>query len=122
VGGAGGFPPLVMNPGTPMIGGDFHMVTPPPAPPAGPPPFATFDFLSGLYIFFKPIWKHPSLYGATVAKGTDIGSGIPHIGPPSVTLPLEIAFSSSKAHFASVQYKAGVCPPALAGRPCPENH
>src|SRR5262249_18287707 len=107
-------PHLVMKHWDPMLGVDFHMVNLPPAPPAGPSPYATFYFLSGLYIFFKPIWKHPSLYGATVAKGTDIGSGIPHIGPPSVTLPLEIAFSSSKSHFASVKYKADVGPPALA--------
>jgi hypothetical protein len=32
-------------------------------------------------------------------RGTDIGMMIPHIGPPSITLPIEILLSGSKSHF-----------------------
>jgi hypothetical protein len=42
-----------------------------------------------------------------MVRGTDIGPLIPHVGPPSLTLILEILFSGSKSHFgvASVQVK-----------------
>jgi len=115
----------VMKHWDPMLGMDFHMgyspiATPPPlAPvPTGPYPFATMQFTSGLYIFFKPLWKQVTFYGVSVEKGTDIGSGIPHIPlmPPIgiiVELPAIIAFSGSKSHFYSATYKVTDKNPAL---------
>jgi len=99
-------PHFVMKHWDPMIGIDWHMPTIPPKPPTPPPaPYPTFMFVSGMYIFFKPLWKHVSLYGVTVEKGTDIGALIPHFpGVPSASLPLEIVFSSSKSYFGSSKY------------------
>jgi hypothetical protein len=37
-------------------------------------------------------------------KGTDIGPLIPHVGPPSNLIPLEMVFSSSKSHFSTSRY------------------
>lgn len=116
----------VMKHWDPMIGCDFHIgysvvATPPPAPPlpTGPYPFLTMSLTSGLYIFFKPLWKQVTLYGVSVEKSTDIGSGIPHIPlmPPIgviAELPLVIAFSSSKSHFYSNKYEVTGKNPALA--------
>ena len=129
----------VMKHWDPMVGVDFHMgyspiVTPPPAPPVptGPYPFATMQFTSGLYVFFKPLWKQATLYGVSVEKTTDIGSGIPHIPMAMVIveLPMIIAFSASKSHFGSSTYFVTDKTPALAlavfanpnlncGLPCP---
>jgi hypothetical protein len=39
-----------------------------------------------------------------MARGTDIGPVIPHLGAPSVPLPIEIAFSASKSHFGPRSY------------------
>jgi hypothetical protein len=109
-----GVPHMVMKHYDPMIGVDFHMVTIPPAPPAGPSPYATLSLLNGLLIFFTPLPKQHTVYGITVAKGSDIGGGIPHIGPPSVDLPLTIIGSGSKCHFGSANYKVQGKPPGLA--------
>jgi hypothetical protein len=38
-------------------------------------------------------------FGTTMQVPTDVGPMIPHIGPPSQTLPIDIAFSSSKSYF-----------------------
>jgi hypothetical protein len=104
----------VMKHWDPMLGCDFHMGTIPPAPPAGPFPYFTMQLTSGLYIFFKPIWDQVTLYGVSVEKGTDIGSGIPHVGTPVVELPAMIAFSASKSHFYSATYFVKNKNPALA--------
>jgi hypothetical protein len=79
----------------------------------------------------KPTEKQMTdCFSMTMLKGTDIGPLIPHIGPPSVTLPVEMLFSSSKSHFSSSRYQAAgqqvscallvyVNPNLNCGTPCP---
>jgi hypothetical protein len=109
-----GAPHMVMKHYDPMIGGDFHMVTIPPAGPVGPSPYFTMSLLNGLLIFFTPLNKQVTQYGITVAKGSDIGGGIAHVGPPSVDLAVTILTSGSKCHFGSASYQVMNKPPALA--------
>ena len=87
----------------PMVGVDFHIcVPPPPAPPIPCTPYRTAHVLWGwggmpTQSYFL---DHPSSgWGLTMSTGTDIGPMIPHIGPLSITMPLEMLFSSSKSHF-----------------------
>ena len=94
----------------PMIGRDLHICNlPPPAPPVPGTPYVTFSILGGPIPFFptqKYFKSHPSSgFGITMAKGTDCGSLIPHCGPPSITLMVEMAFSSSKSHFGASSYQ-----------------
>jgi len=109
----------------PMIGVDTHLAIAPTGPPGPPPagpglgtpgpwPYATFSLLSGLLVFFTPLKKQHTVYGITVAKGSDIGGGIPHLGPPSADLPITILGSGSKCHFGSTNYKVQGKPAALA--------
>jgi hypothetical protein len=85
----------------PMVGVDFHtQVLPPPAPPVPFVPYYTglFLFGSGLTCKYAPTsLTHGFSY--TMLRGTDIGPLIPHIGPPSITLPIEMVLSGSKSHF-----------------------
>ncbi len=53
-------------------------------------------------------------WGLTVHQGTDIGPLIPHFGPPSITLPLELLFSSSKSHFGTPRYQSQGKPIAVS--------
>lgn len=95
----------------PMIGIDYHIPWPPgsPAPLPAPAPYQTGFLLMGLFptIFSKPIFSHiTDGYAITMEQGTDIGSMIPHFGVPSITLPVEMAFSYSKSYFGSSRYLA----------------
>jgi len=45
-------------------------------------------------------------FAITMEKGTDIGTMIPHVGAPSLTLPVEMVFSASKSHFGAARYQA----------------
>jgi hypothetical protein len=95
----------------PMIGVDYHIPWPPgsPAPLPSPVPYMTMQLLNGIVptVFSKPIMTHlTAFYGVTMEKGTDIGTMIPHIGPPSLTLVVEMVFSASKSHWGSARYKA----------------
>jgi len=92
----------------PMIGRDLHIPWPPgaPAPLPAPAPYMTAYTMLGTAA--TSTWTDKlftdSLF-PTMIKGTDIGPLIPHIGAPSVTLPIEIVFSASKSHFGSSKYK-----------------
>jgi hypothetical protein len=95
----------------PMVGIDYHIPWPPgsPTPLPAPAPYYTAQLLIGLFptIFSKPIPSHiTDGYAITMEQGTDIGSLIPHIGVPSVILPLELAFSYSKSYFGASRYLA----------------
>ena len=110
-------PHMVMKHWDPMIGCDVHLAVAPTGPPIGPPgpyPYFTMQFLSGLLVFFTPLKSQRSLYGITVAKGSDIGGGIPHVGAPSADLPVTILTSGSKNHFGANNYQVDGKPVGLA--------
>lgn len=95
----------------PMVGMDYHIPWPPgsPAPAPAAVPYYTAYLLIGMFptVFSKPIPSHiTDGFAITMAQGTDIGSLIPHIGVPSVTLPVEMAFSFSKSYWGSSRYVA----------------
>lgn len=95
----------------PMLGVDFHIPWVPgaPAPAPSPVPYATMQILMGVVptVFSKPLFSHMTDgFCITMEKGTDIGSFIPHVGPPSLTLGVEMLVSASKSHFGASQYKA----------------
>ncbi len=93
----------------PMIGLDFHIPWVPgtPAPAPSPVPYNTFALMSGLLITSKyTVTTFTEYFGATMLQGTDIGPGIPHLGPPSLTLPFDLLGSSSKSYFAVSKVKA----------------
>lgn len=94
----------------PMVGIDIHILWPPGSPaPTNPAPFKTGQLLVGLApgVFSKPIKSHlTDSYAISMEMNTDIGSLIPHIGVPSVTLPIEMAFSYSKSYFGASRYLA----------------
>ena len=88
----------------PMIGLDLHIPWVPgtPAPAPSPVPYNTFALMSGLLITSKYTAKtFTEYFGRTMLQGTDIGPGIPHLGPPSMTLPFDLLGSSSKSYFAA---------------------
>lgn len=101
----------------PMMGTDFHIPWPPgsPAPAPSPVPYRTAMILMGTGATCAMATRHPSMgWGFTMQQGTDIGPLIPHIGPPSVLLPLEILLSSSKSYFGVAQYPVEGRPVAVA--------
>ncbi|MDC0723587.1 hypothetical protein [Nannocystis bainbridge] len=99
-----------------MLGIDLHICWPPPAPkPIGPKPYLTIMLLHGL----QPLtpMMAPScltLAGMTMQRGTDIGPGIPHIGPASKLTPIDVLFSSSISYFGPSTYAAEAMPVAAA--------
>lgn len=89
-----------------MIGIDVHTCWPPPDPkPNGPAPYLTIMFLHGLQPL-TPMMAPTclTLSGMTMQRGTDIGPGIPHIGPPSKLTPIDILLSSSVSYFGPSAY------------------
>lgn len=95
----------------PMVGVDYHIPWPPgsPSPAPSPAPYQTGFILLGLAptVFSKPIFSHMTDgFAITLEKGTDIGSLIPHVGVPSLTLPVEMLVSASKSHFGASRYQA----------------
>ncbi|CAN5807448.1 hypothetical protein BH11PLA1_BH11PLA1_17950 [soil metagenome] len=100
----------VMKHWHPMCGVDFHIqVPPPPAPPIPSMPYKTFSAMCGSLGWFTTVKYFPthnsSGFGYTMAKGTDIGPMIPHLGPqPHITLPIEMLASASKSHFGVAKY------------------
>ena len=86
----------------PMIGRDFHIPWPPgsPSPAPSPAPYLTGQTLMGLAIKASYASSHMSMgWGMTMQQGTDIGYMIPHVGPPSALLAIEIPLSSSVSYF-----------------------
>lgn len=93
----------------PMVGVDFHIPWPPgsPAPAPAPVPYNTFHILGNPIGWAagqaKVVTTEWSCFGFCMQKSTDIGMVIPHVGAPSITLPLEIALASSKSCWGSMQ-------------------
>ena len=85
-----------------MLGCDWHTTWPPgaPAPQPAPAPYLTAERLLASDL---TVLHASSVFSETMSpamlRGTDIGPGIVHAGPPSLTLALEIATSGSKSHF-----------------------
>ncbi len=92
----------------PMVGRDMHIPWVPGAPAPAPSPVPYVTCMTMLGTALTSTWTDKlftdSLF-PTMIKGTDIGPLIPHIGPPSVLIPLEMVFSASKSHFGSSRYK-----------------
>lgn len=97
-----------------MIGVDHHICWPPgaPLPLPNPVPYVTVMVLNGIQPL-TPMLAPTSqtFYGLTVQRGSDIGPGIPHIGPPSILTPLDVLFSSSVSYFGASAY-------THEGQPC----
>lgn len=85
-----------------MIGTDLHKPWPPGSAAESPVPAP--------YLTLAPMNMGPgvttrftrSVLGEGVPamiRGTDIGTMIPHFGPPSLTLPVDMLLSGSKSHF-----------------------
>ncbi|HOS97503.1 MAG TPA: hypothetical protein PLR71_06170 [Deltaproteobacteria bacterium] len=86
----------------PVMGVDFHIPWPPgsPAPAPTPAPYKTASIMAGTGLTSKMATTHNQQgFGLTMQVPTDVGPMIPHMGPPSQTLPIDIAFSSSKSYF-----------------------
>lgn len=87
----------------PMIGVDLHIPWPPgsPNPAPAPAPYSVCAVMGGLVPLTTRFTTTSFTDGLAPAmlRGTDIGMMIPHIGPPSITLPLEMLLSGSKSHF-----------------------
>lgn len=101
----------------PMCGVDFHIPWVPgtPAPAPSPVPYKTMYVLNGLGFQCAKADDHLSCnWGLSMLKGTDIGTMIPHVGPPSLTLPIEMLASASKSHFGTSRYKSKGTPVAAA--------
>lgn len=86
---------------------DLHDTVPPvmPPPPPTPTPYWAGYLLSGSAGYIVGTVKlaedvHHDSMGYTMLRGTDIGPLIPHVGAPNILLPLVLAMSGSKSHFA----------------------
>lgn len=91
-----------------MIGVDFHIPWPPasPSPLPSPVPYRTGGVLYGTLGPVNPCKSDDPTdlthgFGITMLQGTDMGPLIPHVGPPSLLLPIEMVFSASKSYFGS---------------------
>lgn len=104
----------------PVMGVDFHIPWPPgsPSPAPSPAPYKTAFIMAGTGLTSKMATTHNQQgLGLTMQVPTDVGPMIPHMGPPSQTLPVDIAFSSSKSYFgpASTESQNERIAAALAG-------
>jgi len=86
-----------------MAGVDMHIPWPPgaPSPAANAVPYFTFATLLGTEVTCLHAASVFTELRQVMLSGTDIGPFISHVGPPSLTLPLEISTSGSKTHFGS---------------------
>lgn len=101
----------------PMVGADRHVPWPPGSPAPAPAPvfYVAFSVMWGLSVVASYAKDVSSNYhGLTMLKVTDIGPMIPHVGPPSVLMALEIPLSSSKSYFGSSRYVSQGKPIAVA--------
>jgi len=87
----------------PMIGRDLHIPWPPgsPSPAPAPAPYTVCAPMGGIVPLTTRFTTTSFTDGLAPAmlRGTDIGMMIPHVGAPSITLPLEMLLSGSKSHF-----------------------
>ena len=97
----------------PMLGCDWHIPwvpgTPAPAPAAVP--YFVTSVMSGTFVTSKMTsTTFTDFFGLTMLSGTDIGPLLPHMGPPSLTLPFDLIGSSSKSHFSVAKVQADKSP------------
>lgn len=97
----------------PMLGCDWHIPwvpgTPAPAPAAVP--YFVMSVMGGTMVTSKMTsTTFTDFFGLTMLSGTDIGPLLPHMGPPSLTLPFELIGSSSKSHFCVANVQADNSP------------
>ena len=93
-----------------MLGRDLHIPWPPgsPAPAPAPVPYMTLAPMMGMIPMATSkmtINVFADSLSAMMVRGTDIGPLIPHVGPPSITLPIEMVTSGSKSHFGVTKWK-----------------
>lgn len=97
----------------PMIGMDWHVPWVPGtlAPAPSPVPYYVMSVMSGTMVTSKMTsTTFTEFFGLTMLSGTDIGPLLPHMGPPSLTLPLELIGASSKSHFTVANVQADGSP------------
>lgn len=97
----------------PMLGCDWHIPwvpgTPTPAP--SPVPYFVTTVMGGTMVTSKMTsTTFTDYFGLTMLSGTDIGPLLPHMGPPSLTMPFELIGSSSKSHFCVANVQADNSP------------
>lgn len=87
----------------PMLGLDLHVPWPPgsPAPAPAPVPYITTMLMVGVVPLTTRYTTTVYTDGLAPAmvRGTDIGPMIPHLGPPSLTIAIEMLMSGSKSYF-----------------------
>lgn len=93
-----------------MVGKDMHIPWAPgsPAPAPAPVPYLTVAPMMGVIpMATSKMTTSVGVDGMApiMVRGTDIGPMIPHAGPPSQTLPLELMASGSKSHFGVTSYR-----------------
>ncbi len=93
-----------------MLGRDLHIPWAPgaPAPAPAPVPYMTLAPMMGMIPMATSkmtINVFADSLSAMMVRGTDIGPLIPHTGPPSITLPIEMVTSGSKSHFGVTKWK-----------------
>lgn len=112
-----GLPHAVLKNFHPMLGRDLHIPWPPgsPAPLPSPVPYVTTSTMMGLGLTCSKAEDVLSQYwGLTMLIPTDIGPMIPHMGPPSNLLAIEIPMSASKSYFGCGRYMSKGSPVAVA--------
>lgn len=93
-----------------MLGRDMHIPWPPgsPAPAPAPVPYVTTAPMMGILPMVTSKMTATAFADSMapiMVRGTDIGPMIPHSGPPSTTLPIEMVTSGSKSHFGVTKWK-----------------
>lgn len=85
-----------------MVGVDFHIPCP---PGGGPVPYATLAKMMWVAGDVKDMQQIDTLpVGFDMTRNTDISTLIPHVGPPCLSIAIEIVLSGSKSYFGSYQY------------------
>lgn len=102
----------------PITGMDFHIPWPPgsPSPAPAPVPYRSAFVMNGTGMFGTALLAPTTMtiFGCEMQVGTDAGTMMPHVGPPSTLLPIDIFASASKCHFGSSQYMVEGKPAAVA--------
>ena len=95
----------------PEVGVCYHIPWVPgtPLPAPSPVPYNTFTMLSGTIPFLTSKMTTTTFteyFGATMLQGTDVGPFVPHMGPPTLTMPFDLLGSASKSYFAVAAVQA----------------
>jgi hypothetical protein len=93
-----------------MLGRDMHIPWPPgsPSPAPSPVPYMTTAPMVGMVPMLTSKLTATAFADSMcsmMVRGTDIGPLIPHVGPPSTTLPIDMLTSGSKSYFGVTKWK-----------------